>query len=300
VDRKNLETKLAERKFVVTAEIAPPKGVECSKVLEEVDALAPYVDAINSTEVQRSIMRMGSLAMSRLVMERGVEPIMQMTCGHKNRIALQSELLSAGALGIRNVLVLGGDPPAVGDHPDAKAVYDLDAVTLMEAAKKLKGGKDLAGNDLAGAPDLYLGGALNPGASDVEVELQKMEKKIESGCQFFQTQAIYDLDSFEKFMKRAGSFQLPVLAGIIPLKSAKMANFLNKIPGIHVPDALIHRIDEAKDKEQAASEIAAGLVRGARDLCAGVHLMTLGWFHLIGPILELAGVAAQKGRKVAS
>lgn len=289
-----LREKLKQKKLVITTELGPPKGVDLTKTLAEARAMAPHVDAMNVTDLQGGIMKLGSIALSRILIEEGiVEPVFQLTAASRNRLAIQSDLLSAYVLGIRNVLLLGGDPPKIGDHPDAKPVYDLDTMGLFQAVKSLKEGKDLAGKELEGAPkDLFVAGAANPVVDDLETERQKTLKKIELGCEFFQTQAVFDPSLYEKFLEKIGDVKRPFLVGIILLKSAKMAQFMNDhIPGIRVPTALIKEIDEAADKKKKAVEIAARLVKALKPMVQGFHIMPIGWGELIPEILEAAGLA---------
>ncbi len=279
--------------FVVTAEAQPPKGTAVDEALKQAEALRGRVHAFNVTDQQSSVMRLGSLALCHLLGERGLEPIYQVTCRDRNRIALQSDLLSAAALGVENVLCLTGDHVSLGDHPTAKPVFDLDAVTLLVAARELMAGRDLAGNALAGAPRFFLGAVVSPCAEPVEPQLFKMEKKVRAGAEFFQTQAIFDLDRYAAFHQQAGGFGVPILAGIVLLKSAKMARFMNQnIPGIHVPDGLIKELEGTKDREGVSVQIAARLVRGLRGVAAGVHIMAMGWEHLIPRILQESGPPA--------
>ena len=289
----SLREKLRQKKFVLTTELGPPKGVETAKALAEAKAMGPSVDAMNVTDLQGGVMKLGSIALCRLLIEQGIEPIFQLTAASRNRLAVQSDLLSAYVLGIRNVLLLGGDPPKVGDHPDAKPVYDLDTMGLFQAAKTLKEGKDLAGNALEGAPsELFIAGAANPVVDDLETERQKIEKKVELGCEFFQTQAVFDAALYEKFLSKVKSIKQPFLVGIIVLKSAKMAKFMNDhIPGIRVPDSLIQEIDAAPDKKKKAVEIAARLLRALKPMVQGFHIMPIGWGELVPEILEAAGLA---------
>jgi methylenetetrahydrofolate reductase (NADPH) len=282
-----LKEKLKQGQFVVTAEIGPPKGVDLTKTLAEVRTMGEGVDAINVTDLQGGIMKMGSLALSHLLIDEGREPVFQLTASARNKLAIQSELLSAHALGIRNVLLLGGDPPSIGDHKDAKPVYDLDTMGLFLAASTLKRGQDLSGNKLDGAPDLFIAGAANPGAKDLEVERQKTEKKVEMGCEFFQTQAVYEPEKFKAFREKTKKVQVPFIVGIILVKSAKMARFMNeKIPGIFVPESIIEEIDKASDKKKKAVEIAVRTIRELKPLCQGVHLMPIGWGALIPEIVS--------------
>lgn len=281
-----LREKLKKGQFVFTAEIGPPKGVDLVRTWSELRAMGNHIDAVNVTDLQGGLMKMSSLALSHLLIDEGREPIFQLTASARNRLAIQSELLSAYALGIRNVLLLGGDPPSVGDHKDAKPVYDLDTMGMFQAVKSLKNGTDLAGNPLEGAPDLFVAGAANPGAKDLEVERQKTEKKVEYGCEFFQTQAVYEPPSFEKFRKMTKDVKVPFLAGIILVKSARMARYMNEhIPGIHVPDKIIEEVDNAPDKEKKAVEIAVRLIRELKSMAQGVHLMPIGWGHLLPEII---------------
>lgn len=281
-------------KFVITCEVGPPKGVEVEGLIEEMEPLRAKVDAFNVTDLQSSVLRVGSMAVCRLLKDKGLEPIMQLTCRDRNRLGLQSDVLSAAALGIENLLCLTGDHPKLGDHPQAMPVFDLDSVQLLAAVKDLMAGKDMAGNDLEGQPPRFcLGAAVNPGADPLELQIIKMEKKVQAGAQFFQTQAVYEVDKFADFMKKAQHLNVPVMAGIVFLKSAGMAKFMNaNIAGIHVPDEIINELaGVAKEKRVETSlEISARLIRQLKDLCQGIHLMTLGWEKHVPKTLELAGL----------
>lgn len=280
-----------DSRFVITSEAGPPKGVDTTKMLEEVDLLQGKVDAFNVTDQQSSVMRLGSLAVSLLLKQRGAEPVFQLTCRDRNRIALQSDLLSAYVLGIENILCLTGDYVSLGDHPDAKPVFDLDSVSLIETARALCEGHDLAGKELQGKPEFCIGAVVSPGAEPLEPQIIKMENKMRAGAQFFQTQAIYDLDQFAEFMRRIDHLDVPVLGGIIVLKSAGMARFMNRnVAGVHVPEHLISRMEEADDKVAASISIAAELVKGMKELCQGVHIMALGWEKWVPDVLDEAGL----------
>lgn len=286
-----LSEALKSGRFVVTSELGPPKGVDIAEMLEDAELLQGRVDAINVTDQQSSVMRLGSLAVSRLLLERGIEPIFQMTCRDRNRIALQSDLLSASVLGIENVLCLTGDYVSLGDHPQAKPVFDLDSVSLLETAGKLQQGQDLAAKELKGSPKFFLGAAVTPGADPLEPQIIKMEKKIKAGAQFFQTQAVYEPEQFESFMNQVRHFDVPVLVGLILLKSAGMARFMNKnIAGVHVPDSLIEEMDKAENKRQKSIEIAARLIKDLKHLCQGVHIMPIGWEKQVPALLDAAGL----------
>ena len=278
-------------KFAVTSEIGPPKGVDIEEMLNDAELLRGKVDALNVTDQQSSVMRLGSLAVCHLLKMRGLEPVFQITCRDRNRIALQSDLLNAYVLGIENVLCLTGDYISLGDHPGAKPVFDLDSVSLLHAASELQQGQDLAGQKLKGSPSFCLGAVVTPGANPIEPQIMKMEKKVKAGAQFFQTQAVYDPKRFEEFMNQVKHLNVPVMVGIVLLKSAGMARFMNKnVAGVHVPEDLIEEMDEATDRRQESIEIAARLIKEMKDLCQGVHIMPIGWERLVPAVLDAAGL----------
>ena len=278
-------------KFVITAEVGPPKGVDIQETLDDAELMRGRVDGINATDQQSSVMRIGSLATCRLLKDKGLNPVLQMTCRDRNRIALQSDLLSASVLGIEHVLCLTGDFVALGDHPQAKSVFDLDSVSLLMAAKGLEQGQDLAGNELKGVPRFCLGAIVTPGADPLEPQLIKMEKKVKAGAQFFQTQAVYEPDKFEEFMKAVAYLNVPVLVGIVMLRSAGMARFMNKnVAGVHVPDNLINEMEQAENRAQKSVEIAARLIKEMKPLCQGVHIMAIGWEKKVPEVLNAAGL----------
>ena len=290
----SLKSLLEAGKFVVTTEVGPLKGTDTTELEEVAGLLLGRVDATNVTDQQSSVMRLGSLATCHLLKERGLDPVFQMTCRDRNRLALQSDLLSAHILGIENVLAITGDLPCLGDHPQAKPVYDLDSVQLLWVIGRLNEGYDMVGNELKGKPDFFSGAVVNPGADTeaaFELQLIKMEKKIAAGARFFQTQAVYDINSFTKFMKRVEGFRIPVLAGVIPLKSVGMARFMNKnVAGVFVPDELINKMAEAEDKAKTGIEIAANLIKELKSICHGVHIMAIGWEKKVPQILDAAGL----------
>jgi 5,10-methylenetetrahydrofolate reductase len=281
-------------KFVVTAEVGPLKGTDVSEIKEIAELLRGRVDATNVTDQQSSVMRLGSLAVCHLLKEKGLDPVFQITCRDRNRLALQSDLLSAYVLGIENVLAITGDLPVLGDHPQAKPVYDLDSVQLLWVINRLNEGYDMAGNELKGKPNFFSGAVVNPGANTeaaFELQLMKMEKKIAAGARFFQTQAIYDPNAFARFMKRAEGFKVPILAGIIPLKSVGMARFMNKnVAGVFVPEELIEKMAAAEDKAKMGIEIAANIIKELKDMCQGVHIMAIGWEKKVPAVLDAAGL----------
>jgi 5,10-methylenetetrahydrofolate reductase len=278
-------------KFVVTAEVGPPKGTDIEEMMQDAELMRGRVDAINATDQQSSVMRLGSLATCCLLKEKGLNPVLQMTCRDRNRIALQSDLLSANILGIENVLCLTGDFIALGDHPQAKSVFDLDSVSLLMAAKELQEGRDLSGNELKGVPNFCLGAIVTPGADPVEPQIIKMEKKVKAGAQFFQTQAVYEPRKFEEFMKAVDYLKVPVMVGIVMLRSAGMARFMNRnVAGVHVPDNLIEEMDKAENKAQKSVEIAARLITEMKSCCQGAHIMAIGWEKKVPEVLDAAGL----------
>ncbi len=288
-----LEEKLRAGGFAVTTELTPPKGIDLSDLLAKAELLKPCVDAVNLTESPRARMAIDPRSVARLLVERGIEPIVQVTARDRNRIALQADLLGAAALGIGNFVFMTGDSPKNGDHPDAKPVFDLTTVELLGAARALAGGHDLAGNELKGAPRLFIGATANPGTEDLAREVDNTRRKIEAGARFLQTQAVFDASVVERFIAAAGLGDVALLAGVIPLKSAKMAAWLNaNVPGIRVPDALLAQMQAAAAagrEEQAGIEIAVGLIRALRGVSGGVHVMALGWEAHVPRILRESG-----------
>ena len=283
---------LESGRFVVTSELNPPKGTDLSILFRHAEALNGMVDAFNVTDSAGANMTMAPIAAAHIMLDRGIEPILQLTGRDRNRIALEGEILAAAALGITNILCMSGDPPGRGDHPDAVGVFDLKAETLLEAVKAMNSGADMYGNELKGTPSIFAGAVANPGADDVDHELARMEEKVRRGAAFFQTQAVYDAAAFEKFMETARGFGVPVLAGMIVLKSARMARFLNdKLPGVSVPQSIIDEMDSARDRQATGVQIAARLIREVRDMCDGTHIMAIGWESRIPAILAAAGLA---------
>jgi len=274
--------------FIVTAELGPPKGTNLDAFLKQAAHLRGVVQAVNVTDAQSALMKLGSLAACHRLKDFGIEPVMQITMRDKNRLALQSEILSASVFGIENVLVLTGDPVKIGDHPDAKAVYDLDASQFISVIKKLESGLDMTDHKLDGVPKICVGAALNPCVDDLETEIAKTRKKIECGAEFFQTQGVFEIERFRRFMERykKEGFRVPVLAGIILLKSVKMANFMNeRIPGIFIPRETIARFENARDPKEESIRLACQIIDQVRPLAQGVHLMAIGWEELVPKIV---------------
>ena len=270
-------TELFERgEFVVSAEVGPPKGFHVEHLLEEAKTYLSGITAVNVTDNQSSVMRLGSLAMCKALKDEGLTPIYQLTCRDRNRIALQSDLLSAAMFGIENLLLLTGDHTSLGDHPQAKPVFDLDSVSLIHAVKQLEEGVDLGGNKLVGEPPKFAKGAVvSPCSDSVDAQLAKMERKVCAGAEYFQTQAVFEPEKF------------------IP-KSAGMAKFMNdNVAGIHVPDEMIEELKKDKEKTKAGItgvEIAARIIKECRPYCQGVHIMALGWESKVPELLKQAGI----------
>ena len=277
--------------FVVTSELTPPKGTSLTALVERAHLLSRHVDAFNITDSHAARMAMAPMAVSHLLLDHEVEPIMQVTGRDRNRIAIQADLLGAWALGVRNIAFMGGDPPKNGDHPDAKGVFDVVSADLIRAASGMSGGADMAGNSLNGSPDFCIGAVVNPGAKDLDREIERMVEKRDAGAAFFQTQAVYDAGTFERFVERTDALDVRLLAGIIPVKSPKMAVYMNEnVPGIEVPETLIRKLADSSDRAATSSEMAAAIIAEIRPMCRGVHVMAIGWEDKVPGILEAAGV----------
>ncbi len=293
--RSLFEEKLNSDKFLVTAEVGPQKGTDCTELVHHIELLKGRVDALNVTDHQSSVMRYPSLGGCLLVKEHGGEPVLQMTCRDRNRLALQADLMLAHSRGIHNVLSLTGDCVDIGDHKEAKPVFDLDSVQLLRMIRTMESGKDMAGNDLNGAPQFCCGATVHPAADHIEPQLIKFEKKVHAGAQFFQTQAIYELDGLRRFMQYAAQFDVRILAGIIVLYSARMAKYMNKnVPGVLVPQ---HVIDDLASAEKGKAlekgmEIAAKTIQAIKEqnVCHGVHIMAVGKEGIVPQILDAAGL----------
>lgn len=276
--------------FAVTVEYNPPKGTNISAVLENAKQLVGHVHGVNITDNTAAVVRAGSLPVCRLLYELGHDPVMQLTCRDRNRIAMQSDLMGAHMLGIRNILCLTGDYPTVGDHKEAKPVYDLDSVQVMQLVQGLNNGKDMMGNKLDGSTAFTIGAAVTPEADLIGPVLAKFEVKVKAGAQFFQTQAVYNPDVFASFMKQVRSFNVKVLAGILVLRNHKMAEFMNaNIPGMSVPKEMIDELKAAGDRaEDVGVDIAVRSIKAVRPHCDGVHLMAIKATHRLAEIITKA------------
>ena len=283
-------------KFVVTCEVAGPKGTNVEKTVHHIDLLKDKVDGINATDNQSASMRFPSLGVCLLIKERGGEPILQMTCRDRNRMALEADLLFAYSRGITNVLCLTGDAITNGDHKQAKPVFDIDSLQLLRAIRNMEAGKDMGGNDLVdGAPKFCAGAIVTPEALPIEPQLIKFRKKVAASAEFFQTQAVYDMGNLRKFMEGARPLKTKVLAGIVLLTSAGMARFMNaNVPGIFVPKVLIDEMAGAEKGKalQKGIEIAGRMIKTIKDekICDGVHVMAIGKEEVVPDILAAAGM----------
>ena len=282
-----LQQKLDAGEFAITAEVCPPKGSDCRDFMASALKLRGLVDAINVTDNQGANMRVSPLAAASLLVREGIEPVYQITCRDRNRLALQSDLLGAAALGIRNVLALSGDHISFGDHRQAKPVFDLDSVQLLQAIAGLMEGRDMAGNPLHGIPDFYAGAAAAPEAEPFAATVSKLQKKASAGARFFQTQAFFDPERLRLFCDAVKPLGVKVIAGIFLLKSPKMARFVTtNIPGLRVPDTLVAELENASDPLAQGVAIARRLAVRAGSICDGIHVMAMGREDLIPEIIQ--------------
>jgi len=284
-------------RFVVSGEIGPPKGTNVEVMLHDIDLLKDLVDGLNATDNQSGVMRLGSMAVGHEIVTRGGDCIYQLTCRDRNRLAIENDLLSAHFLGLRNVLCLTGDHVSVGDHKDAKEVYDFESVQLIQCIKKMNEGYDWAGNELDGSTDFYIGAVVTPESDPIEPQKLKFEKKVEAGAQFFQTQAVYDMDNFSRFMDYARTVtegkDVKIMAGLVVLTSLGMAKYMNKfVPGIFVPEDLLEEMASVpkEDAMLKGMEICARHIKFCKehDVCDGVHIMAIGKEEIVPDILKMA------------
>jgi methylenetetrahydrofolate reductase (NADPH) len=285
--------RLDSEKFPVIVELQPPKGNDLSEVCENAELLKDRVDAINVTDLQNAIMRLGSLSVCTLIKAKGMEVIFNLSCSGRNRLALQSDLLNASALGLKNLLILQGDHPSIGDHSEALPVFDLDVMGLLGVAKRLQEGYDMMGNDLKGKPQFFVGTQVNATAQGhaLDLEVMDLEKKISLGADFFFTNPIYDVDLFEAFIKRVAHSRIPIIVGITLLKSVGMARYINRhVEGASIPDPIINQLMKAQDKQKASLEIAGNLIKDLKPLCQGVQIFPIGWEKQIPALLDYVGL----------
>ncbi|MCB0417347.1 MAG: methylenetetrahydrofolate reductase [Bdellovibrionales bacterium] len=281
-----LSDKFAAGKFVISAEITPPKGVGVKKMIAHAESIGPYVDAINITDCQRALVKMSSLAACKVLLDHGFEPVFQLTCRDRNQIALQSDLMGAAALGIQNLLCLTGDPVKVGDHPKSKGVFEMESVGLLHLVSKLQQREDFAGNKMNKATDFFVGAVVNPTLRSAS-QFTRMEKKIAAGARFFQTQASYDLDDFAGFMQKAMPLGAKLLAGILILDSFRMLDYIDKnLPGVQVPAAVLQRFADSKDATQAGIDFAVETMLKVKPFVHGFHLMSVREEHLIPAVVK--------------
>jgi 5,10-methylenetetrahydrofolate reductase len=286
LSKSKLQQKLFENKFTITAELFPPKGTDIDSIIKKADVLKDLVDAVNITDCQRAIMRTSSLALSKIILDRGLEPVYQITTRDRNVLALQSDILGASVLGIKNILVVSGDYPTIGDHKNAKPVYDVDTIELIKIIKSLENGTDYSGKPLKGNPKFFIGGAVNPNATPIELSCMSVEKKLQAGVDFFQSQPIFDIDQFLLFKKFLNLDKPNILVGVMLLKSYEFANRISQIPGIRIPQVILERLKTAKNELEEGINITVELIRELKKHAQGVHIMAIGIEENIPKILE--------------
>lgn len=287
-----LRDALERGEFVVTGEVAPPHGTDFSAMLRSVDVLGPYCHAINVTDNQGATLHLSSLAASRVLLDAGAEPIFQQTCRDRNRLALQSDLLAAWTQGLENVLMVTGDDPRGGDHPETKGVFDLDSTQLLSVARGMNEGVDMTGSELTGATDFFLGAAVFPEAEPWDIQRGRGLQKVEAGATFFQTQAVMDVDVFAERCAELKESGVKVIAGILLLKSARVIKFINeRLAGLMVPDDIAARIGAADDPLAESIALATEQVAALREVADGVHIMPLGADDAVPQILRGADLA---------
>jgi methylenetetrahydrofolate reductase (NADPH) len=293
--RSNLERVLYEGFFAVTAEIGPPKGADSSKIESKAKLMRGYADAFNVTDNQTAVVRLSSMAGSAIIKRCGLEPVMQLSCRDRNRIALQSDILGACSLGIRNMLFITGDHQSFGNHPQARGVYDIDSVQLIKMVKDMcdKGVFQNGEEIRFGRPDVFIGAAINPFADPIEYRVDRLEKKIEAGASFIQTQSVFNIEKFNKWIDEVRSRDLDkkihILAGVTPLKSVKMTERMKfHVPGVEIPDQIYHKIKEADDTKNEGFEIAFDLINEIKKIRSvhGIHITALFWEDIVPSLIK--------------
>lgn len=281
-----LSRKMGDNKFIITAELAPPHGSRMGDFLRMAAFVAPHVDAINVTDNQGANMRMTPLTAAALLVREGIEPIMQITCRDRNRLALQSDLLGASAMGIDNILALTGDHISCGDHYQGRAVFDLDSVVLIQTIQGLNEGRDMNGKALGGRTTFFTGAAAAPEVEPFNVTRPKLAKKVVAGARFFQTQAVFDPQRLRMFCATVEPLGVKVIAGVLVLRSAKMAEYINRnIPGLKIPAAIVERLAHSPEPADEGVRIATELAAECRDICHGIHLMAMGRDEVVPAIV---------------
>lgn len=294
----NLEKILEGGMFAVTAEVGPPRGAVPSVIRRKGELLGPFCDALNITDNQTSIVRMSSLSGCVLLKELGVDPVMQIVCRDRNRIAIQSDVLGAVALGIGNILCLTGDYQSFGDHSSAKSVFDLDSIQLIQMLRQMREEKKfLSGESITGEMNLLIGAAENPFADPFEYRVPRLAKKVKAGVDFIQTQAIFDIDKFSKWMEmvtdRGLDKECHILAGVIPIRTVGMARYMrDRVPGVDVPDSIVTRMEDAKEAKEEGLKICLETIEQIKEVPGihGVHIMAVGWEDIVPTIVEKAGL----------
>ncbi len=292
-----LKDKINSGRFVVTAELGPPQSSNGNVIRKKAVHFRDVVDGVNITDNQTAIVRLSSIASAKILLDEGLEPVIQVTCRDRNRIALQSDLLGASALGIKNVLCLTGDYVTFGNHPEAKPVFDLDSIQLIYTVKKLTEGFFLSGEKMKTAPDFFIGGAANPFAPPLEFRVLRLAKKIRAGAQFIQTQPVFDLDRFNEWMQGVRNYGLhkkvAILAGVMPVKSAKALQYMVKeVPGVRIQQTYITRMEKADAPKEEGVKIAVEIIQKLKKIegVRGIHLMPLMWESITPRIVEEAGL----------
>ena len=295
----NLEKLLRKGEFVVTSELGPPRGASREDVEKKAELLKGYADAFNLTDCQTAMVRLSSIASGAILLDMGMEPVVQMTCRDRNRIAMQSDILGAASLGMKNLLCLTGDHQCFGDHPEAKGVFDLDSINQLDMfrqmrdEKKFQSGEELKSEE----PKLFLGAAENPFADPFQYRAARLAKKVKAGADFIQTQIIYNVEKFEEWMSMVRAMGLhekvSILAGVTPVRSLGMAKYMKKnVPGMDVPDELIKRLEGAEKKKAEGINICLEVIERVRQIegVSGVHIMAVEWEEIVSEITERAGL----------
>jgi methylenetetrahydrofolate reductase (NADPH) len=293
-----LKEKIASNQFVVCGEIGPPRSCDGNVIREKAKYFKGYVDAVNITDNQTAIARLSSIASAKILIDEGVEPIVQMTCRDRNRLAIQSDLLGAAALGVQNVLCLTGDHQKFGDNPESKGVFDLDSVQLIATVATMNKGHLLSGHQMKKAPAFLIGAAANPFAVPFEMRVIRLQKKIEAGAQFIQTQPVFDLEIFTRWMEKVVAMglhkEVAILAGVLPPKSAKALLWMKEeVPGVKINETYIERMKQARVPEDEGVRIAVEIIRALRNVegIRGIHLMPALWESITPTIIQEAGLS---------